>query len=138
MIKLIAPPRTSDPHGSGAWQASRGDRKHTGVDMACWPTSTLLSPTTGTVTKIGRPYYNSEDSSKNHFRYVEITTPLEYRIRYMYVEPCVHVGDEVSVDQPLGVSQDLTKVYDGITPHIHVDIKHDGEYVNPETYFKER
>lgn len=139
MIKLTPPQRNSDLHGSGAWQANRGDRKHNGVDYACWPESTIHSATIGTITKIGRPYYDAEDTSKNHFRYVEITTPLDYRIRYYYIEPCVHVGDQVSVDQPLGVSQDLTKVYEGITPHIHIGVRNPhGDRINPEIYFGER
>lgn len=138
MIKLTPPQRTNDPHGSGAWQASRGTRKHEGVDYACWPESIVHSGTNGMVTKIGRPYYDAADTSKNHFRYVQVTTQLGYNIRYMYVEPCVHVGDTVSTDQPIGAAQDLTKVYEGITPHIHIGVKYEGKYINPEDYFGER
>lgn len=136
MIKVITPQRTSDRHGSGAWQASRGNRRHNGVDYAVYPGSVVLSATVGIVTKIGRPYYDAINTEKNYFRYVEVTTPLGYRIRYFYVEPCVGVDDHISVDQPLGVAQDLTKVYTGITPHVHIGVKKDGKYINPEVYFK--
>ena len=133
MIKLIAPIRTIDRHGSGAWQAARGYGKHHGIDYAALPDSVVLSSTIGTVTKLG--YMYNDDLS---YRYVRVTTPLGYGIRYAYVDPSVKLGDEVSVDQPIGVVQDIGNRYEGITPHIHVDIKKDGEYINPETYFGER
>lgn len=136
MIKTIAPERTTDSHGSGAWQASRGSRKHNGTDCAVYSGSIVLSATVGMVTKIGRPYYDAEDTSKNHFRYVQVTTPLGYEIRYFYIEPCVGLGDHISLDQPLGVAQDLTKVYNGITPHVHIGVKKDGKYIDPGVYFK--
>lgn len=135
MIKTITPQRTSDKHGSGAWQASRGSRRHNGIDYAVWPGSVVLSATIGMVTKIGWPY-SPEDPDKGHLRYVEVTTPLGDQVRYFYIEPCVGLGDHVSVDQPLGVAQDLTKVYNGITPHIHIGVKRDGKYINPEEFFK--
>lgn len=135
MIKSISPKRTSDKHGSGAWLASRGSRKHYGVDYAVWPESIILSGVEGVVSKVGWPYPPS-DKEKGHFRYVEITTIDDHKVRYLYVEPCVNVGDEISFDQPIGVAQDLTKVYAGITPHIHLGVMKDGEYINPEVYFK--
>jgi murein DD-endopeptidase MepM/ murein hydrolase activator NlpD len=133
MIKLITPPRTVDRHGSGAWQAARGYGKHHGIDYAALPDSTVLSTTVGTVTKLG--YMYNDDLS---YRYVRVVTPLGFTIRYCYVNPTVKVGDEVSVDQPIGVVQDIATRYEGITPHIHVDIMQDGKYINPETYFGER
>ena len=139
MIKITPPQRTTDEHGSGAWHASRIGRLHEGVDVACWPGSVVLSSTVGIVSKIGLPYYSETDTSKNHFRYVEVKTPLGYKIRYMYVEPTVTKGDCISVDQALGSAQDLTKVYKDITPHVHIGVKNpQGEYINPETYFGER
>lgn len=136
MIKTIAPQRTTDSHGSGAWRAPRAYGYHRGIDYAVLPEAIVLSATVGMVTKIGRPYYDAEDTRKNHFRYIEVTTPLGYQVRYFYIEPCVELGDHISVDQPLGVAQDISKVYNGITPHIHIGVKIDGKYINPETYFK--
>ena len=136
MIKTIAPQRTDDPWGSGAWHASRGDRLHTGVDYACWPGSQVLSGTVGVVSKVGWPY-SPEHEKKGHLRYVEIHTPLGYDIRYMYIDPTVKQGDKISKNQVIGIAQDLTKIYPGITPHVHVDVRKLSEYINPEIYFGE-
>ena len=134
MIKLIPPQRTTDKHGSGAWHAPRSYGKHRGIDLACLAGSTVLSATVGMVTKLG--YMYNDDLS---YRYVEVRTPLDYRVRYCYVEPSVEIGDHVSVDQPIGVVQDIAARYEGITPHIHLGVKNfKGENINPELYFGER
>jgi len=134
MIKTLTPQRTSDPHGSGAWGAPRSYGAHRGIDYAVLPESTVLSATVGMVTKLGIVY--SDDHS---YRYVEVITPLQYRIRYMYIKPLVDLGDHVSVDQPLGVVQDIRQRYEDITPHIHVGVRDpQGKYINPEIYFGER
>ncbi len=134
MIKLTPQQRTNDKHGSGAWQAPRSYGKHNGIDLACLPESIVHSSTVGMVTKLG--YMYDDDLS---FRYVEVLTPLAYKIRYCYVEPCVGLGDHISVDQPLGAVQNIGARYVDITPHIHLSVKNpQGEYINPETYFGER
>lgn len=134
MIKITPPQRTRDCHGSGEWQAPRGYGKHRGIDIECPPNSVVHSSTVGMVTKLG--YMYDDDLS---YRYVEIVTPLDYRVRYCYVEPSVGLGDHINVDQPLGIAQDIGKRYDGITPHIHLGVKSPaGSYINPETYFGER
>lgn len=134
MIKLTPPPRGTDKHGSGEWQAPRSYGKHRGEDVAAWPGSIVHSFTVGMVTKIGFLY--SDDPS---YRYVEVLTPLDFRVRYLYVEPCVGLGDHISVDQPIGAVQDIRKRYEGITPHVHLSVKDpSGKYINPKTYFGER
>lgn len=133
MIKTIAPQRTNDIHGSGAWRAPRSYGKHNGIDYACLPESAILSSTVGMVTKLG--YMYNDDLS---YRYVRIKTPLGYELRYCYVEPLVELGAKVSKDQIIGSVQDIAKRYEGITPHIHVSVKNpQGDYINPETYFGE-
>ena len=134
MIKITPPQRTTDKHGSGAWGAPRSYGKHNGVDLACLPETIVHSATVGMITKLG--YMYADDLS---YRYVELITPLEYKIRYGYVEPCVGLGDHISVDQPIGAAQDIGRRYEGITPHIHLTVKSpSGSYINPATYFGER
>jgi murein DD-endopeptidase MepM/ murein hydrolase activator NlpD len=135
MIKLLAQQRPDDPHGSGAYGASRGNRKHNGVDYAALPNSQALSSTRGKVTKIGYPY-DPNDPKKGTFRYVEVTTD-GYRIRYFYVYPLVMLGENVEIGEVIGSVQDLRSVYRKITPHIHLEVKDEyGEFVDPREYFK--
>lgn len=136
MIQTIAPERQTDEHGSGAFGAARIGHTHKGIDYACSPGSILLSPVAGVVTRLGWPY-SPDDQFKGHFRLVEIKTPLGYLVRCLYVLPCVKAGSEISKGQKLGAIQDLTTVYEGITPHVHIDVKINGMYIDPRVYFKE-
>lgn len=129
-LAVIPPCRGTDKHGSGHFGASRGNRKHNGVDISVPPSSIVLSLTSGLVTKVGYPY-DPTDKAKGHFRYVEVTNN-GLRIRYFYVEPYVDEGQLVRSGSELGESQRLGLVYPGITEHVHVEVKTEsGQYLNP-------
>ena len=131
MIEVITPFRGTDSHGSGAFGASRGSRKHNGVDFAAQPNSGVRSVCAGEVTKLGYPY--ADDLG---FRYIQITDVDGYDVRYFYVKPLIKEGDHISCDEVIGHVQDLDQRYKGITPHIHFEVKKDGEFVHPEKYLK--
>lgn len=133
--------------GSGEFEAPRGSRKHKGIDIVAPVGAEVISVTNGDVTKIGFPYaqdplgqYTNEDERrafylKKAMRYVQITTLLGRRVRYFYVDPVVEVGDKVYPGETLGTTQDLGKVYPGITPHFHFEVMDDkGAIMNPYTY----
>lgn len=124
--------RGQDAQGSGHWLASRGSRKHLGIDYVCEEGEIICSDIDGTITKIGYPY-NPNDKTKGHLRYVEVTDKNRSRVRYFYVKPVVKKGDKIDAGSPVGKSQDLTRIYKGITQHYHLEII---AYVNPEEYFK--
>lgn len=129
---LINPPvRGNDAHGSGAYLASRGDRQHKGVDFACYPGSELLSMCHGTITRFGFPYSHHPD-----YRYVEVTDSNALKFRFFYVQPNpdLSVGDKVKPGDILGTSQDLGRIYGGITNHIHFEVKRGREYLDPTDF----
>ena len=136
MITAILPQRGQDDHGSGAWGAPRGPRKHRGIDWACYPGTVLYSPIAGKVTKIGYPY--GDDLS---FRYVEVTDVDNRAWRFFYVEPTVKVGDVMSRHaSELGTVQDIAARYpkpgrQPMTNHVHIEVRWmDGaqlRYLNP-------
>jgi len=118
--------RKCDLKGCGHFGASRGSRKHAGVDMACTPYTEVGSPVRGVVTKLGWPY-----RGRPEIRYVEVNAG-DYFFRVFYVDPAVKVGDMVELNGVLGTSQALGNLYPGITEHVHFEIKDkDGEYVDP-------
>ncbi len=128
--------RKQDSQGAGHYGAPRGSRKHNGVDFVCVAEAYVKSFTDGVVTKLGYPY-NPNNAKKGHLRYVEVTTD-GHKYRYFYISPLVSVGDEVQVGQPLGVSQDLTSIYKGMTQHFHFEIKDpNGKFIDPFTPFQE-
>lgn len=129
---IIPPIRKQDSHGSGEYGARRGSRVHRGIDAACYPDSVILSDVNGIVTKIGYPY--PPEGAKKEYRYVEVTTEDDYRVRYFYVKPLVEKGAQIIEGNILGLSQDLQKIYPDITHHIHLEVIKDGEYINPHDY----
>jgi hypothetical protein len=118
--------RECDDQGCGHYYASRGSRKHMGVDMACLPGTQVGSPVKGQVTKIGWPYAGEPD-----IRYVQVVAE-GYQFRVFYVEPSVAVGDWVELNESIGTSQQLESMTRGGTQHVHFEIldKH-GAYIDP-------
>lgn len=134
MTLYVSPPiRGYDKHGSGHYQAPRGDRKHNGIDFSVYPDSMVLSIKAGHVSKIGYPY-DPNDHKKRHFRYVQITDDQGFDARYFYVMPLVAVGQYIPAGAILGQSQKLSDVYPGITDHVHFEVKKGGAFVNPLDY----
>lgn len=119
------PMRKCDDQGCGHFGASRGSRLHNGIDLACNPGTAICSPINGKVTKIGYPYAN--DLS---IRYVQVTSN-GYDYRVFYVEPCVEVGDSVTVNDVIGAAQELESMNRGGTQHVHFEIKSGGQYIDP-------
>lgn len=119
------PIRGTDSQGAGYYGAPRGSRTHKGIDLACYPGTSIRSTVCGTVTKLGYPY-----ADKLEFRYVQVTaqaTGLNHR--YFYITPVVEIGQLVTLETVLGFSQSLP--YDGITQHVHYEIKDGSEYLDP-------
>ena len=138
-MRVIAPIRGNDQHGSGAFGASRGGgtRKHNGVDIACVKGTTVISPVAGKVTKIGFPY-DPKDLSKGYLRYVEVTTEKKNRHRFFYITPKVDVGDLIAIGDVLGATQGLTSVYIGITDHFHYEVIDPwGAFIDPTAWVTE-
>jgi len=128
--------RGFDAQGSGAYLAPRGSRKHKGVDYACKAGDLVQAVCKGKVTKLGYPY-NPSDKEKGHLRYVQVTDIDGRDVRYFYIEPMVRIGDKVAAMDVLGRSQDLTKIYTGITQHFHFEIKENGAIINPNDYLED-
>lgn len=95
----------------------------------------MTSAVSGTVTRIGYPY--GDDLS---YRYVEIKTEKGYVVRHFYVEPSegLKVGDKAEAGRTeIGTTQDLDRRYEGITNHVHVEVRGpDGQIVDPTPWFE--
>ena len=132
MIDLITKPkrRIADKYGQGHYGAPRGSRTHKGIDFACMPGTRVCSPVGGKVTKLGICY---RDDHK--YRYVQVTDDhADHRL--FYVQPCVEVGDLIVKGAVIGEVQNLGDRYPGITEHCHYEIKQDGEYIDPDEFWK--
>lgn len=129
-MKAILPQRRADKFGSGEYLAPRGHRKHQGVDFACYPGTKIISFTDGIVTKIGYPY---SEPDRQFLHYIQISHEgKDYR--YFYVSPLLKVGDEVKAGDVIAISISLQKVYDGITDHVHFEVKCNNLHLDPTPY----
>jgi len=129
MLRAVTtlPLRGVDKWGSGAFDAPRGSRRHTGVDFAAEPGSILLSPVAGVVTKWGTVYADTPV-----YEYIQVTDSGGRMHRFYYVQPTHPLGSEMVVLGRLGVVQDITTRYEGIKNHVHYEIKLDRTtYDNP-------
>ena len=130
MIILQAEERGCDEWGCGNYGASRGNRKHKGMDFKAESGQILLSTVVGEVSKLGYPYSDDLD-----YRYVQVTDAAGYDIRFFYIDPSIRLGDKVMLLDPLGEVQDLSNRYPEMTNHVHIEIKKGGRFYNPEAYF---
>ncbi|HYG26190.1 MAG TPA: M23 family metallopeptidase [Caulobacteraceae bacterium] len=117
--------RAVDAFGHGHFGASRdgGSRHHKGVDYRAEAGQPVKAPISGYVTRIGTAY-----SSSPEYRYIEITNPaLRYEARVFYVDPDVRVGETVRLGDIIGTVRSLKLKYgDGMTDHVHLEIKTPG------------
>ena len=123
--------RGCDSKGCGNFGASRGARSHKGVDVTAAPGDSVRAPISGEVRNVTAIYKND----KPDFDGVEITdTKSNESVKIFYVDSAVANGDTVSQGDTIGTTQDLTKVYPGITNHVHVEHKVGGVKVDPTPF----
>ena len=121
--------RKCDSKGCGSFGASRGSRKHEGIDLVLDSGDKFLSPVDGKVTKIGFPY-----ADDLNFRYVQVTDKDDKKHRFFYLSPSVVMFQKVKVSTILGYGQTLKTRYHGITDHVHYEVKINGSKVNPTEF----
>ena len=114
--------RGQDPEGSGAFAASRGGRRHNGVDYCYVPGEIVKCPVDGIVTRIGQCYTDT-----TLYKLVEILSHKGMLLwRFLYVDPTVRAGDKVTLDQTIGTAQDISARYSQrMKNHVHVEMNID-------------
>jgi len=114
--------RQSDKYGRGAYGVSRrsGTRKHQGADYICEPGQDVVAPIAGTIKREARPYPPPDWFT----RYSGLVIENEYcSIKLFYLEPMRQlIGQRIRMGQTIGVAQDISKRYEGMIPHVHLEI----------------
>lgn len=113
--------RGNDKWGSGAFGASRGSRPHLGVDLIVEPGAYVYAPFDMKIERISHPYSNSPYLGIA-FSYNRSGNTYDGRAWYFNPLPSV-IGRNVSQGEVIGVAQDLTNRYPGITNHIHLQLQ---------------
>lgn len=125
--------RECDSRGCGYYGASRGSRKHEGVDLVAEAGTTIMSGIVGTVSRHIRVYANDS-------RYTGIEIKGEgvnegWTVKYFYVGQLTSVGTKVNQRSTIGKVQNIANKFSGITPHVHIELYIDGKQVDPTPYF---
>ena len=136
--------RGKDDWGDGRYGASRTNsdntvRKHKGLNIVATPGETVVSPINGTYVRPARPYADDP-----RFSGIVIKGDDGSEVKVLYVDPAQNLkpGDPVIAGKtPIGTSQDITKKYPAsktkkaITNHVHIQIKKDGQFIDPSASF---
>lgn len=122
-----SPTRQLDAHGSGQFGASRGARRHQGLDIVARAGEQVKSPIDGDVMREALPY-----PADPRYRGVVIRGTGKfagYEVKMFYVEG-LFCG-QVKAGQVVGSAQNLGDKYPGITNHVHLEVRYKGAVVSP-------
>ena len=125
--------RGQDAQGSGQFNAPRngGKRLHNGLDIVSYPGEYVKSPIDGIVVREAFPYAGDHTLKGLVLRGEGENANLEIRIYYV---SGIKSG-KVKAGENIGIAQDITKKYEGITNHIHLEVRRDNQIVNPREFF---
>lgn len=128
--------RDCDPMGCGYYGASRGSRKHMGIDLVVSKGEAIYSPITGYVSRYPYPY-----SSDLSFTGIEIIGEGEHqglKVKIFYCTPTVLRNSKVTKGQKIATAQAINEKYgSSMRNHIHVEFYKNGTRVNPEQYLNQ-
>lgn len=123
--------RKCDPFGCGHFGATRGNRKHKGVDILFEPNEDVLSPIYGVVTRYAYPYANDTT-----YKGIEIQNE-RFTVKIFYVLPTIHIGKHINAGDVIGKAQNIAKKYGAtMQNHVHIEVRdYQGNLLNPEKLF---
>ncbi len=122
--------RGDDRWGSGAFGAPRGERTHRGIDLVVTPGETVYSPIDGEVVREACPY--EDDPGLSGLLIQGTGRWAGFEVKMFYLKGSW--GRPVEAGAPLGEAQDLKARYPGITPHVHLEIRRDGQVLDPSGF----
>ncbi|KAJ7360365.1 Peptidase M23 [Desmophyllum pertusum] len=123
-----------DAYGSGAYGASRGSRKHRGIDIVCSAGSSVYAPFPATVLRRSIPYRNNNAAYNNGIYLQGTGSWAGYRVKMWYVTKQVRNGKKLSAGSYIGSMTDRTIHARGMTNHVHVQLEKNRTIVNPTSY----
>ena len=123
--------RREDRWGCGAFDAPRGERRHRGIDIVANPDQALFSPITGRIVRVAEPYDDEPRYNGLLMEGLGEWAGLELKLFYLdhFDLGPIKQGD------PLGTAQDIAVRYPGITGHIHVELRREGQLIDPTPFF---
>lgn len=108
-----------DTEGQGYYGASRGNRKHKGIDFECVVGQPVLSPIAGKIVRVAYPYSDTKEYSGVLIENGSVA------IKIFYFTPFKKkIGCYVRASEKIGTAQDISKRYSNkMKPHLHLQIE---------------
>jgi murein DD-endopeptidase MepM/ murein hydrolase activator NlpD len=121
----------NDSGGDGHFGTSRnrdtGKGTHEGVDISAKLNQKVYAPIDGKIVRIAKPY---ADDSRFSGLLMEGLNGEEIKI--FYINP-LKVGENINRGELIGTAQSISKKYNTVTDHIHVEYRQDGVLTDPTT-----
>jgi murein DD-endopeptidase MepM/ murein hydrolase activator NlpD len=124
--------RGLDTWGSGAFDAPRGERRHRGIDIVIEPGETVLCPLDGNIVRVAEPY--DDEPRFNGLLLSGSGSYSDLELKLFYLDDFA-LGP-IKTGAVMAMAQDIALRYPGITPHIHVELRVNGDLQNPTDYFE--
>lgn len=120
--------RNPDNWGKGVYGSSRKSqdqkRIHAGTDYICEPGQDVVAPIRGLILRRSRPYAKGIYSGL-------LIQGRHIAVKMFYFKPETGIiGCFVKQGRKIGVAQDISDKFPGMTPHIHLEI----DSVDPEIF----
>lgn len=145
---MFNPIRQNDDFGAGYFGASRGSRPHLGVDYIVNEGEVVYAPCNMDTFNVSYPYaFDVSDSYVlKGARFSTKINGVNFDGRLWYFTPDSNLfGTDVKQGQRIGVAQTLNHRYEGITDHLHFQLRtqqsipdailYNGwNYVNPDDW----
>ena len=117
----------NDRLGNGYYHSARTHGIHKGVDLTIpgGPGQSIVAPLTGRLDRVVYPY-------EGDLRWQGgIIANRDLAIWIFYFEPDkLLIREEVTMGQIIGITQDVSVKYEGMIPHVHMQVGEEGE-INP-------
>lgn len=125
----------NDSQGDGHFGASRGRRRHNGIDIIVLPGSAVYCPIEGFMKRIAHPYPGRRN--KKWLGCVIEGTGLYrgYEVKIFYMKPFL-IGEYVYPSDVIGKAQAISDKYSSaMIDHLHVEVRYYGRLIDPATLF---
>lgn len=125
----------NDTQGDGHFGASRGRRRHNGLDIIVTPGSAVYCPIEGFMKRVAHPYGGRRNKKWLGCAIEGTGLYLGYEVKIFYMDPFL-MGEYVYPNDIVGKAQAISKKYtSAMIDHLHVEVRYRGMLVNPATLF---
>lgn len=126
----------NDPRGEGHFGASRGRRRHNGLDIIVTPNTAVYSPIEGVIFRMAYPYGSTGRNRQwEGILIVGVNEYQGYEVKIFYMQPFV-IGEYVFPGDIIGIAQAISRRYTpNMIDHLHVEVRRNGMLLDPAKLF---